>query len=292
MIYNNLIDLIGNTPVLEFHGLFLKLEAFNASGSVKDRAARSMIEGLEKRGILKKGSVIVEPTSGNTGISLAMIGALKGYRVVLVMQDTMTMERRQLMIAYGAEIILTDGTLGIKEAILEAEKLVKEKGYVMPSQFMNEDNPLSHEQTTAIEIINDFDELDYFVCGIGTGGTITGTSRVLKKHFPKIKIIGVEPEESPVISQGKKGSHGIQGIGAGFIPNILDLTLIDEIRTVKTQEARIEAKKLSNQGLFLGISSAAAILIGKQLLKEHPNKKILVIAPDGGMKYLSTNIYD
>ncbi|MGD9604981.1 MAG: PLP-dependent cysteine synthase family protein [Bacilli bacterium] len=292
MIYKNITDLIGATPIISFENLFIKLEGFNASGSVKDRAAKWMLEGLEKRGILKSGMTIVEPTSGNTGISLAMIGAAKGYNVVLVMPDTMSLERRQLMIAYGATIILTEGSQGMKGSIAEANRLVIENGYIMPSQFINEDNPLSHEQSTALEIIKDFNELDYFVCGIGTGGTITGAAKILKKHFPNLKVIGVEPKESPIISQGYSGPHGIQGIGAGFLPDILDLTLIDEIRTIDTLSTKKEANRLAKKGLLLGISSAAAILVGRAIINENPLRKVLVIAPDGGMKYLSTNIYN
>ena len=292
MIYKNIMQLIGNTPVLNFEGLFVKLESFNASGSVKDRAAKWMIEGLETRGILKPGMVIIEPTSGNTGISLAMIGAAKKYKVILVMPDTMTLERRQLMMAYGAELILTEGSKGMKGAIAEAKRLVDEKGYLMPSQFANSDNVLSHEQSTAIEIMNDFTDLDFLVCGIGTGGTITGTAKVLKTHFPNLKVIGVEPEESPLITKNISGPHGIQGIGAGFIPDILDLELIDEVRTIDTISTRKEAKRLAQNGLFLGISSAAAFLVGQSILKENPLCKVLVIAPDGGNKYLSTNIYN
>lgn len=292
MIYSNILQLIGNTPVLNFEGLFVKMESFNASGSVKDRAAKWMIEGLETRGLLKPGMVIIEPTSGNTGISLAMIGAAKKYKVILVMPDTMTLERRQLMMAYGAELILTEGSKGMKGAIAEAKRLVNEKGYLMPSQFANSDNVLSHEQSTAIEIMNDFADLDYLVCGIGTGGTITGTAKVLKNHFPNLKVIGVEPEESPIITKNISGPHGIQGIGAGFIPDILDLKLIDEVRTIDTVSTRKEAKRLAQNGLFLGISSAAAFLVGQSILKKNPLSKVLVIAPDGGNKYLSTNIYN
>lgn len=293
MIYHNIADLIGNTPVLELDGLYIKLEGFNPGGSVKDRPAKWMIEGLEKRGKLKPGATIVEPTSGNTGISLAMIGVAKGYRVVLVMPDTMSVERQLLMKAYGAEIILTDGKLGMAGAIKEAERLVAEEGCVMPMQFDNPDNVLSHEEGTAQEILKAFPKLDYFVSGIGTGGTITGVAKVIKKVYKDVKIIGVEPTESPIISKGYKGSHGIQGIGAGFVPSILDLSLIDEIITVETSVAKAETKRLSKKGVFLGISSGAAISVGYDLLKKHgKDKKILVIAPDGGHKYLSTGVFD
>lgn len=292
MIVKNISELIGNTPVVENKGIFIKLEYFNASGSVKDRAAKWMIEGMIKDGLLKPGDVIVEPTSGNTGISLAMIGASLGYKVFLVMPDTMSKERRDIMKAYGAELILTDGALGMNGAIAEAARLVKEEGYVMPQQFENNYNVLAHEESTAKEIIKDFKELDFFVAGIGTGGTITGVSKVIKKYYPNVKIIGVEPEESPIITKGEKGSHKIQGIGAGFIPKILDLKIVDEVVTVSSEEAKNATVEAAKQGLFLGISSGAAIKVGLDLLEKHgDDKKILVIAPDGGLKYLSTDTY-
>lgn len=293
MIVKDVLSLIGNTPVIEQDGIFIKLEYLNASGSVKDRAAKWMIEGLEKDGILKPGSVIVEPTSGNTGISLAMIGSVKGYKVVLVMPETMSVERQLVMKAYGAEIVLTEGKKGMAGAIEEANRLVKEKGYVMPGQFDNKYNVLAHEESTAQEIIRDFENLDYLVAGIGTGGTITGLAKVLKNHYPNIKIIGVEPVESPVITQGTKGPHGIQGIGAGFIPSILDLKYIDEVITISTNDAKQETKRIAKHGLFLGISCGAAIKVAYDLLKKvGVNKKILVIAPDGGLKYLSTGVFN
>jgi len=293
MIKKNILELIGNTPVVELDGIYLKLEYLNASGSVKDRPAKWMVEGLEKDGILKPESVIVEPTSGNTGISLAMIGAVKGYKVVLVMPDTMSIERRQVMNAYGAELILTDGKKGMNGAIEEAKRLVSEKNYVMPSQFENQYNVLSHQESTAKEIIDDFIDLDYLVCGIGTGGTITGLSKVLKQHYLNLKIIGVEPVESPFITKGEKGPHGIQGIGAGFIPSILNLDYVDEIITISTSDAKEETKRIAQKGLFLGISSGAAIKVGYDLLNSvGKDKKILVITPDGGLKYLSNKIFD
>lgn len=292
MIVKSISDLIGNTPIVENRGIYIKLEYFNASGSVKDRAAKWMIEGMEKDGTLKPGDTIVEPTSGNTGISLAMIGASKGYKVVLVMPDTMSKERRDMMKAYGAELILTDGTLGMNGAIEEANRLVREEGYVMPQQFNNEYNVLAHEESTAKEIIKDFKELDFFVSGIGTGGTITGVSKIIKKYYPNVKIIGVEPTESPIITKGEKGSHKIQGIGAGFIPKILNLEQVDEVVTVSSEEAKQATIDAAKQGLFLGISSGAAIKVGLDLLQKHgKDKKILVIAPDGGLKYLSTETY-
>lgn len=293
MIVKAIEELIGNTPVIYNQGIYIKLEYFNASGSVKDRAAKWMIEGMEKDGRLKKGDTIVEPTSGNTGISLAMIGASKGYKVVLVMPDTMSKERRDMMKALGAELVLTDGTLGMNGAIEEAKRLVKEMGYVMPQQFANQYNVLAHEESTAKEIIKDFKELDFFVAGIGTGGTITGVSKIIKKYYPDVKIIGVEPEESPIITKGYKGPHKIQGIGAGFIPEILNLEHVDEVVRVSYEDAKNTTIETAKKGLFLGISSGAAIKVGLDLLKKHgEDKKILVIAPDGGLKYLSTETYN
>jgi cysteine synthase A len=292
MIYKNILDLIGNTPVVKLDDIYVKLEMYNISGSVKDRAAKWMIEGLEKAGKLKMGDIIVEPTSGNTGISLAMIGRVKGYQVVLVMPETMSLERRQVMEAYGAKIILTEGSKGMKGSIEEANRLVQEEGYVMPSQFDNFDNVMAHIESTAVEIINDFKTLDYVVSGIGTGGTITGIAKVLKKHYPNIQIIGVEPTESPIITAGSKGSHKIQGIGAGFVPSILNLEYVDKVVTVSSDDAIAMTTQTARKGLFLGISSGAALKVGYDLANgEGKGKEILVIAPDGGLKYLSTGIF-
>jgi cysteine synthase A len=292
MIYKNILDLIGNTPVVKLDDIYVKLEMYNISGSVKDRAAKWMIEGLEKAGKLKMGDTIVEPTSGNTGISLAMIGRVKGYQVVLVMPETMSLERRQVMEAYGAKIILTEGSKGMKGSIEEANRLVQEEGYVMPSQFDNFDNVMAHIESTAVEIINDFKTLDYVVSGIGTGGTITGIAKVLKKHYPNIQIIGVEPTESPIITAGSKGSHKIQGIGAGFVPSILNLEYVDKVVTVSSDDAIAMTTQTARKGLFLGISSGAALKVGYDLANgEGKGKEILVIAPDGGLKYLSTGIF-
>jgi len=292
MIYKNILDLIGNTPVVKLDDIYVKLEMYNISGSVKDRAAKWMIEGLEKAGKLKMGDIIVEPTSGNTGISLAMIGRVKGYEVVLVMPETMSLERRQVMEAYGAKIILTEGSKGMKGSIEEANRLVQEEGYVMPSQFDNFDNVMAHIESTSVEIINDFKTLDYVVSGIGTGGTITGIAKVLKKHYPNIQIIGVEPTESPIITAGSKGSHKIQGIGAGFVPSILNLEFVDKVVTVSSDDAIAMTTQTARKGLFLGISSGAALKVGYDLANgEGKGKEILVIAPDGGLKYLSTGIF-
>lgn len=303
MVANNILDLIGKTPVVKLNKVpdknsaevYLKLEFFNPAGSVKDRIALAMIEKAEKEGILKKGSVIVEPTSGNTGIGLAMVGAAKGYKVIIVMPDTMSMERRMLLAAYGAEVILTPGKLGMEGAIRKAEELVKQnKNYFMPQQFENLANPLIHEETTAKEIIEDFKEgLDAFVAGIGTGGTITGVGRVLKKVFPDIKIVGVEPYSAAVLSGKEPGPHKIQGIGAGFIPKVLDREVLDEVIPVKDEDAfemtRILAKK---EGVLAGISTGASLWAALNVAKKlGKGKKVLAIAPDSGERYLSTQIF-
>ncbi|HCD09212.1 MAG TPA: cysteine synthase A [Thermoanaerobacter sp.] len=303
MIANNVFELIGKTPVVklnkivekEWAEIYLKLEFFNPAGSVKDRVAFSMIEKAEKEGKLKKGSVIIEPTSGNTGIGLAMVGAAKGYKVIIVMPDTMSMERRMLLTAYGAEVVLTPGKLGMEGAIKKAEELVRQnKNYFMPQQFENFANPLIHEETTAKEIIEDFNEgLDVFVAGVGTGGTITGVGKILKNKFSNIKIIGVEPYSAAVLSGKEPGPHKIQGIGAGFIPKVLDKNVIDEVIAVKDEDAfevtRLLAKK---EGILGGISTGAslwaAIDVAKKLGK---GKKVLAIAPDSGERYLSTQLF-
>lgn len=302
MIYKNIIDLIGNTPVVQLKfpekeniaEIYIKLEKFNIGGSVKDRAALGMIEAAEKNGLLKADSVIVEPTSGNTGIALALIGKLKGYKVIVVMPDTMSIERRALIKAYGAELILTDGAKGTKGAIEEAERLVSEnKNYFIPQQFNNPANPQKHYDTTAEEILADFKSLDAFVAGVGTSGTLTGVGKKLKENFSNIQIIAVEPEDSPVLSGGQSGKHVIQGIGAGFIPKNYDAALVDEIIKISNDEALTFTKRIAKEeGLFLGISSganmAAAYTIAKKLGK---GKKVLTISPDGGEKYLSLPIF-
>lgn len=303
MIADNVFELIGKTPVVklnkivekEWAEIYLKLEFFNPGGSVKDRVAFSMIEKAEKEGKLKKGSVIIEPTSGNTGIGLAMVGAAKGYKVIIVMPDTMSMERRMLLAAYGAEVVLTPGKLGMEGAIKKAEELVRQnKNYFMPQQFENFANPLIHEETTAKEIIKDFNEgLDAFVAGVGTGGTITGVGKILKNKFSNIKIIAVEPYSAAVLSGKEPGPHKIQGIGAGFIPKVLDRNVIDEVIAVKDEDAfevtRLLAKK---EGILGGISTGAslwaAIEVAKKLGK---GKKVLAIAPDSGERYLSTQLF-
>ena len=297
MIYNNLLDLIGNTPVVKVDfkdeniaDVYVKLEKFNLSGSVKDRAALGMIEAAEKEGLLKEGSVIIEPTSGNTGIALALIGRLKGYKVIIVMPDTMSIERRATLKAYGAELILTDGTKGMGEAIAIAEKLAAENpNYFLPQQFNNKANPEKHYETTGKELLDDFKVIDAFVAGVGTGGTIVGVAKRLKDT----KVIGVEPSTSAVLSGEKPGKHGIQGIGTGFIPKNYDASVVDEIVKISSEEALEYAKKASHDfGLFVGISSGANIAAAYQVAKKLGKGKIVVtLAPDGGEKYLSVEAF-
>lgn len=303
-VVNSIIELIGNTPIIKLSNLtnekqaqiFLKLECYNPAGSVKDRPALYMIEMAEREGLLKKDSVIIEPTSGNMGIGLAMVGGSKGYKVIIVMPDNMSIERRQLLKAYGAEVILTPGDEGMKGSIAVAEKLVKEnENYYMPRQFDNSNNSKSHELTTSRELIEQMDgDIDMLVAGIGTGGTITGVGRELKKDIPNVKVIGVEPAASPVLSGGKPGLHKIQGIGPNFVPNVLDLDVIDKVEQVACEEA-IEMTKLLalREKLLVGISSGAAVFAAYKMSNILGyGKKIVVIAPDSGERYLSTGIYD
>ena len=301
MIYNNLLDLIGNTPVVKVDfkdeniaDVYVKLEKFNLSGSVKDRAALGMIETAEKEGLLKEGSVIIEPTSGNTGIALALIGRLKGYKVIIVMPDTMSIERRATLKAYGAELILTDGTKGMGEAIAIAEKLAAENpNYFLPQQFNNKANPEKHYETTGKELLDDFKVIDAFVAGVGTGGTIVGVAKRLKERSKDTKVVGVEPSTSAVLSGEKPGKHGIQGIGTGFIPKNYDASVVDEIVKISSEEAFEYAKKASHDfGLFVGISSGANIAAAYQVAKKLGKGKIVVtLAPDGGEKYLSVEAF-
>ena len=301
MIYNNLLDLIGNTPVVKVDfkdeniaDVYVKLEKFNLSGSVKDRAALGMIEAAEKEGLLKEGSVIIEPTSGNTGIALALIGRLKGYKVIIVMPDTMSIERRATLKAYGAELILTDGTKGMGEAIAVAEKLAAENpNYFLPQQFNNKANPEKHYETTGKELLDDFKIIDAFVAGVGTGGTIVGVAKRLKERSKDTKVIGVEPSTSAVLSGEKPGKHSIQGIGTGFIPKNYDASVVDEIVKISSEEAFEYAKKASHDfGLFVGISSGANIAAAYQVAKKLGKGKIVVtLAPDGGEKYLSVEAF-
>lgn len=300
---NSIVELIGRTPVVKLQRLvkpgmadvFLKLESFNPGGSVKDRIAYSMVQDAEARGLLKPGGVIVEPTSGNTGIGLAMVAAAKGYRLLVVMPETMSMERRQLMAAYGAEFLLTPGSLGMGGAIAEAERLVAEnQGYFMPQQFENLANPEAHRKTTALELLSQLETLDAFVAGIGTGGTITGVGEILKSHLPQIKIIGVEPTASPVLSGGKPGPHKIQGIGAGFVPKVLDRKVLDEIMLVANEEALDTGRRLAREeGILCGISSGAAVYAALQLAhRMGEGRRIAVVAPDTGERYLSTELFN
>lgn len=302
MIYNNVLDMIGNTALLRLSNLekenmaeiYLKLEKFNPAGSIKDRAALGMIERAEELGLLKEGATIIEPTSGNTGIALAMIGRLKGYKVVIVMPDTMSVERRNMIKAYGAELVLTDGTKGMKGAIAKAEELAEGgKGFI-PQQFLNIANPEKHYATTAEEIIKDVPDIDIFVAGVGTSGTISGVGKRLKELKSDIKIIAVEPAKSPVLSGGQPGPHKIQGIGAGFIPDIYNKSVVDSIIQVTDEEA-FEAARLvaREEGMLIGISSGANVFVAMNLAKEFgKGKKIVTVAPDGGEKYLSMGLYE
>ncbi len=300
-VANSITELIGNTPIVKLNKLpgendaevYLKLEFMNPGSSVKDRIALAMIEAAEKEGILKKGDTIIEPTSGNTGIGLAMVAAAKGYRAVLVMPETMSLERRNLLRAYGAELILTPGPEGMGGAIKKAEELAKTKGYFMPQQFKNPANPEIHRLTTGREIVEQMDQLDAFVAGIGTGGTITGAGEVIREKFPNVKIIAIEPKDSPVLTEGRKGPHKIQGIGAGFVPDILNTEIYDEVRTITTEEAFEAARRAAREeGILGGISSGAAIKIALDVAKElGKGKKVLAIIPSNGERYLSTPLY-
>lgn len=301
MIYNNIIETIGKTPVVKLSNItdenmadiYVKLEYFNPAGSTKDRAASQMIEDLIKNGKLKAGDTIVEPTSGNTGIGAAMIAAAKGFKIVLVMPETMSVERRKLLAAYGAELILTEGSLGMKGAIEKANQLVLEKGYVILSQFENKSNPIAHSKTTAIEILEDFETLDVFVAGVGTGGTISGAGRVLKEKMKDLLVVAVEPEASPVISGGKPGPHKIQGIGAGFIPKNLNVDILDRTIQISNEEAFQGCKTIAQrEGILVGISSGAAFVAALKIAKEiGKGKKVLFMAPDGGERYMSMDIF-
>lgn len=302
MIYNNMLEMIGKTPILKLSSLtdensaevYIKLEKLNPGGSVKDRAALGMIENAEKLGLLKEGSIIVEPTSGNTGIALAMIGRLKGYKVVIVMPDSMSKERRDLIKAYGAELILTDGAEGMKGAIEKAKELTKDPRYFMPQQFENLSNSKKHYETTAEEILDDLIDLDMFIAGVGTGGTVTGVGNKLKEKKEDIKIVAVEPGSSPVLSGGMAGAHKIQGLGSGFVPKIYNSEYIDEVVKVSDEDALKTTKLVAEkEGILLGISSGAAIHVALEKAKIlGKGKKILTIAPDGGEKYISMGIYD
>lgn len=306
-IYTSADELIGSTPLLELKGvekalslkakIFAKLEYFNPSGSVKDRIAKAMIDDAEKRGVLKPGSVIIEPTSGNTGIGLAAVAAMRGYRIIIVMPETMSVERRQLMKAYGAELVLTSGAKGMKGAIEEAERLAAETpDSFIPGQFTNPANPAAHKATTGPEIWNDTDgSVDIFVAGVGTGGTLSGTGEYLKEKKTSVKVVAVEPATSAVLSTGKAGSHKIQGIGAGFVPKVLNTEVYDEIIAVSNEDAfdygRLVGKK---EGVLVGISAGAALKAAVELAQraENEGKNIVVIFPDTGDRYLSTALFE
>ncbi|EIJ80064.1 cysteine synthase A [Bacillus methanolicus PB1] len=301
-VANSIAELVGQTPVVKLNRLtdensaevYLKLEYFNPGSSVKDRIALAMIEAAEEKGVLKPGDTIIEPTSGNTGIGLAMIAAAKGYKTVIVMPETMSLERRNLLRAYGAELVLTPGPDGMKGAIKKAEELVKEHGYFMPQQFKNEANPEIHRKTTGKEIVEQMgDQLDAFVAGIGTGGTITGAGQVLRDKYPDIKIYAVEPADSPVLSGGKPGPHKIQGIGAGFVPDILNTEIYDQVIQVTNDDAFEYARRAAKEeGILGGISSGAAIYAALKVAKElGKGKKVLAIIPSNGERYLSTPLY-
>ena len=305
-IYKGALELIGNTPLVEADNLekelglesklLVKLEYFNPAGSVKDRIAKAMIEDAEEKGILKEGSVIIEPTSGNTGIGLASIAAVKGYRLILTMPETMSVERRNILKAYGAELVLTEGSKGMKGAIAKAEELAQEiPGAFLAGQFVNPANPAAHLKTTGPEIWNDTEgEVDIFVAGVGTGGTLTGVGTYLKSQKPDVKIVAVEPSDSPVLSQGKSGPHKIQGIGAGFVPEVLNTDIYDEIITVEGDDAFAAAKLLAKkEGVLVGISSGAALHAAVELAKrpENKGKTIVALLPDSGDRYYSTPLF-
>ncbi|WP_207706513.1 cysteine synthase A [Desulfallas thermosapovorans] len=304
MIYNNVLELVGHTPVVRLNKvtdgcdarILAKLEMVNPSGSAKARAALGMITAAEKAGLIRPGTVIIEPTSGNQGIALAMVGAVKGYRVIVVMPDSMSIERRQLARAYGAEVVLTPAAQDVDGAVQKAREMVAQiPGAWMPDQFANPDNPAFHEHTTATEILEQVDgEIDAYVAGVGTGGTLTGVARVLKRKYPHIRVYAVEPKKSAVLSGGKPGRHGIQGIGDGFVPANLDLALVDSPFTVSDEEAFNMTKRLAREeGILAGLSGGAAVhaavTVGREL---GPGKTVLTILPDTGERYLSTPVFE
>ena len=302
-VFGSILEAVGDTPVVQlsrmtpgdYARVFAKIEGMNPMGSVKDRVAVGMIEDAERKGRLKTGATVVEPTSGNTGIGLAMVCAVKGYRLVLTMPDTMSLERRRMLSALGAELVLTPGELGMKGAVDRATEIAEATpGALMPQQFKNPSNPDTHECTTAAEIIDAMDSVDAFVAGVGTGGTISGVGRVLKKRFPGIRIVAVEPSASAVLSGDKPGEHGIQGIGAGFVPEVFDRSVCDSVEKVTLEEAASATRKLAREeGILAGISSGAAIHVALQIARElGPGKSVLTILPDTGERYLSTDLFE
>ncbi|MGF6376412.1 cysteine synthase A [Clostridiales Family XIII bacterium PM5-7] len=306
MIYHSIIDTIGKTPLLRLHkieaseetggAIYGKLEAFNPAGSIKDRAALSMVLDAEKRGVLQPGGTIIEPTSGNTGIGLAAIAASKGYKTIFVLPESMSIERRQLLKAYGAQLVLTDASKGMQGAVEKAEELQKElTGSIIAGQFVNPANAQAHRETTGPEIWDDLDgNVDVFVAGVGTGGTITGAGKFLKEKNPKVKIVAVEPEGSPLLSKGRSGKHNIQGIGANFVPELLDREIIDEVVAVSDEEAYSFSRKLAREeGYLVGISAGAALFAATEIAKrpEYKGKNVVVILPDTGERYLSTELF-
>lgn len=298
MIYNNALDLIGNTPILNlkevgYPNVFVKLEKANPGGSIKDRAALYMINGAEEKGILNKDSVLVEATSGNTGIALAMAGKLKGYKVIIIMPDTMSIERRQLVKAFGAELILTEGAKGMAGSIEKANELLdKNPNYICLGQFDNEDNPRAHYETTGPEILKEVKDVSTIVAGIGSGGTIVGAGKFLKEKNKEIKVIGIEPKSSPLITENKSGPHKIQGIGANFIPTIYDKDIVDKVITVSDEESYETVRLIANKlGILIGISSGANISGAMKLSDENPDEIIVTVAPDGVDKYMSMGIF-
>jgi len=301
-VVDSILDLIGQTPLIRLQrvvkpgmaNVYVKVEYFNPGGSIKDRIALGMIQDAEQRGVLQPGGTIVEPTSGNTGIGLAMIAAARGYRLIVVMPDTMSVERRMLMSAYGAEFVLTPGAEGMNGAIEEAKRLLRENpAYFMPQQFENPANPEAHRRSTALELLDQLSSIDAFVAGIGTGGTVTGVGEILKARLPEVKIIGVEPASSPVISGGKPGPHKIQGIGAGFVPAVLNRTIIDQLIQVSNEDALEMTRRLAREeGLLVGISSGAAVSAALQVaVTLGESKNVVVIAPDTGERYLSSEVF-
>lgn len=299
--YSDVTEAIGNTPMIRLGRLgagllseiYAKVEGLNPGGSIKDRAALFMIRDAEGSGALKEGMTIIEPTSGNTGIGLAMVGAFLGYRCVIVMPDTMSAERISLMRAFGAEVVLTPGAEGMAGALKEADRLKEELGGFIPSQFSNPSNAMAHQVTTAAEILEQVPDVDYVVAGIGTGGTATGIARGLREYDSKAKVIGVEPASSPLITEGRAGPHQIQGIGANFVPDLLDISVLDSVVTVTDEDAVLYARRLAREeGIFAGISSGAAVAAAARLAEEHPGSKIVAILPDRGDRYISTGLFE